>query len=170
MKRAFVCPGGRKRGMLASLLKAGAWLNLSGEGSRDGSEPGALGGSIGAGTGRGPGEPSSFTRLVRTWLHRGEGGGAPCQPHHHAGLSHSAQAPQQPCAQAGLEGCQCLCRPGDKAKGALGLLWLFPERNSMCTEKFSAFFLSLTLFLSLFLSNPVSNFVFLSSFKFKKQQ
>lgn len=46
VKRAFVCPGGRKRGMLASLLKAGAWLNLSGEGSRDGSEPGALGGSI----------------------------------------------------------------------------------------------------------------------------
>lgn len=93
VKRAFVCPGGRKRGMLASLPKAGAWLNLSGgrkQGRKRARSTGRLHRSSRAVTGRGPGQRSSFARLVRTWLHWGRVGQPPGSPHHCAGLSHNA--------------------------------------------------------------------------------
>lgn len=83
VKRAFVCPGGRKRGMLASLPKAGAWLNLSGgrkQGRKRARSTGRLHRSSRAVTGRGPGQRSSFARLVRTWLHWGRVGQPPASP------------------------------------------------------------------------------------------
>lgn len=77
--------------MLAPLLEAGAWLNLSGEGSRDGSESGALGGSIGA-----HGQPREEARdseaasqgLSGHGCSGGSVGEPPGSPHHCAGLSH----------------------------------------------------------------------------------
>lgn len=68
----------------------------------------------------------------------GEGGAAPCQPPTAALGSHTMPctaphrhspvgSPGGACSQAGLEGSECLCAPEDTAKGAVGLLWLFPE-------------------------------------------
>lgn len=140
MKRAFVFPGGRKRGMLASLLKAGAWLNLSGEGSRAEASPEHWRLQRAQGQAR---EGAQGSEAASQGL-SGHGGGAlasptaalgshtmPCTaPHGHCHSSSQGDA----CSQTGLEGCECLCRPEDKAKGAMGLLWLFPERNRTCPE------------------------------------
>lgn len=150
VKRAFLCPGGRKRAMLASLLKAGARLNPSREGSTDGSEPGALGGSLGA-----PGQAREEGQGSQEESQGGSGGGCsggrvgepPGSPHPCAGLSHNAlhgTSAAQPLqhretlAPSRAAGCECRGPPGDKAKGAVGLLWLFPERNRTCSEKFAS--------------------------------
>lgn len=151
VKRAFVCPGGRKRGMLASLPKAGAWLNLSGgrkQGRKRARSTGRLHRSSRAVTGRGPGQRSSFARLVGTWLYWGGWGSPlaapttalgshtmPCTaPHRHSPVG----SPGGACSEAGLEGSECLCAPEDTAKGAVGLLWLFPEGTRTCPEKLAS--------------------------------
>lgn len=75
MKRAFVCPGGRKRGV--GPAPAGRCMAefIQGEGSREGSEPRALDGSIRP-HGRSREEAQQrcgFAQLSRTQLHWGGG-------------------------------------------------------------------------------------------------
>lgn len=112
-------------------------------------EPGALGGPIG--THGQPREEAQDSEAALQGLsgHGCTGGSMgqppplcwaltqcpPCTaPHGHSHLSSQGDA----CSQAGLEGCECLCRPENKAKGAVGLLWLFPERNGTCLEKLAS--------------------------------
>lgn len=75
--------------MLASLLEAGAWLNLSGEGSRDGrspehwAAPSELTGSHGK-------RPRTVKQLCKACQDTAARGGAWGSPHRCAGPSHNA--------------------------------------------------------------------------------
>lgn len=152
-----VClPWRKEEGGLALLLTAGAWLNLSG-GKEAGKEASPEHWMAPSGLMGGHGKrPNTAMQLHTAWQDAAAlrvGAVSPLQDPpelwHRAGLSPAPRcpaqrAPQQPVGTAphrpetGFEGSACPGRSQDTAKGAVGLLRLFPERQRTSPKKFAS--------------------------------
>lgn len=152
-----VClPWRKEKGGLALLLKAGAQLNLSG-GKEAGKEASPEHWTAPSGLMGGHGRrPNTAMQLHTAWQDTAAlrvGAVSPLQvPPRAVAPGWALPGPAMPCTagtrqpagtaphrpEAGFEGSASLCRSQDTAKGAAGLLRLFPERQRTSPEKFAS--------------------------------